>query len=49
METKVWTSKVNAMSAQLSLAFNVFLKLIIVSYGYEDLAFNRYVEIYNIC
>jgi hypothetical protein len=49
METKVFSSKVDAIPAQFSLAFNVFLKLIIVPYGYEDLVFNRCVEIKNMC
>jgi hypothetical protein len=45
METKVCTSAVDAVPAHFSLAFKAFIKLIIVPYGYEELVFNRYVEI----
>jgi hypothetical protein len=34
-----------AIPAPFSLVFNVFLELIIVPYEYEDLVFNRYIEI----
>jgi hypothetical protein len=44
METQVSTSEVVAILAEFNLAFNMFLKLIIFPYGYEDV-FNRYVEI----
>jgi hypothetical protein len=45
IETKVSTSKVFAIPAPFSLVFNVFLELIIGPYEYEDLVFNRYIEI----
>jgi hypothetical protein len=48
METKMCTSKVDAIPAQFSLSFNVFLKLIIVPYGDEDFVFNSYAELWNI-
>jgi hypothetical protein len=44
-ECDLWTSEVDAIPAPFSLAFHVFLKLILVSYSYEDVVFNRYVEI----
>jgi hypothetical protein len=40
---------VDAIPASFSLYFNVLLKLNIGLYGYEDLAFSRYVEIQDIC
>jgi hypothetical protein len=48
METKMCTSKVDAIPAQFSLSFKVLLKLIIVPYGDEDLVFNIYAELWNI-
>jgi hypothetical protein len=37
------------MPAQISLAFNLILKLIVFPYGYEALFFNGYIEIKNLC
>jgi hypothetical protein len=42
---KVQIYEVDAIPAQFSLAFNVVLNLMIFPYGYEDLVFNRFVEI----
>jgi hypothetical protein len=38
---KAYTSKMNAIPAPFSLVINVFLKLVIGPYRYEELVFNR--------
>jgi hypothetical protein len=45
METKVYTSQVDAIHVPFIFVINVLLKLITVPYRYEDLVSARYVEI----
>jgi hypothetical protein len=49
METNVYTSEVAAIPTPFSLVSNMFLKLLIGLYGYEDLIFKKDVEIQNMC
>jgi hypothetical protein len=49
MERKVYTSEVDEMPAPFNLVLNVFLKLVFGPYGNEDIVFNRYVEMKNMC